>query len=645
MTKVNLTLPDGKILQVEKGCTCLQAAASIGQRLAQAAVCAKLDDSLVDLSKKIDTDAKFSVLTFDSKEGREVFNHSCAHVLAQAVTRLWPGTGLGVGPAVEEGFYYDFDKPEPFTLQDLQKIQDEMRKIVASDYPVIREEESKAQARKRLQGQGAGKNKFRLQILEELPQDTVSFYKQGEFEDLCRGPHAPTTGAIKAFALLKVAGAYWKGDANNLQLQRIYGIAYPSQKQLDAHVALLEEASKRDHKKLGPALDLFTFSELVGPGLPLWTPKGTILRELLDDYVWELRKQIGYEKVEIPHITKKELYQTSGHWDKYKDDLFRITTREGHEFAMKPMNCPHHTQIYARKLWSYRQLPQRYANTTTCYRDEQTGELNGLSRVRAFTQDDAHVFCRYSQVKGELAAIWDSVVEPFYNSFGFKLRVRLSLHDPLHPEKYLGGKDRWKEAEATLRELASERKAEFFEAIGEAAFYGPKLDFLVKDSLGREWQVATIQLDMNQPERFDLYCIGEDGGRERIVMIHAAIMGSIDRFLSILIEHTAGAFPLWLSPVQVSILPVADRHTHFSQELAKNLREHGIRVQVDDSQDKTGAKIRSAQLQKVNYMLVVGEKEMESANLAVRSRDGNIEESVEIPVFIKRLKNEISQRK
>ena len=645
MPKVTLTLPDAKKLDVEQGTTCLQAAEKIGARLAQAAVCAKLGDALVDMGRKIEADSTFSVFTFDSKEGRDVFNHSCAHVLAQAVTQLWPQTGLGVGPAVEEGFYYDFDRPEPFGPEDLARIEAAMKKIAAANYPVTREEEGKASARKRLQAQGEGKNKFRLQILEELPQQTVSFYRQGEFEDLCRGPHVPSTGAIKAFKLLKVAGAYWKGNAANPQLQRIYGIAFPSQKQLDAHLAMLEEASKRDHKKLGQQLDLFTFSELVGPGLPLWTPKGTVLRELLDDYVWQLRRSIGYEKVEIPHITKKELYVTSGHWDKYKDDLFRITTREGHEFAMKPMNCPHHAQIYARRMWSYRQLPQRYANTTTCYRDEQTGELNGLSRVRAFAQDDAHVFCRFSQVKGELAAIWDKVVEPFYQSFGFKLRVRLSLHDPAQPEKYLGGSERWAQAEAILRELANERKAEYFQAVGEAAFYGPKLDFLAKDSLGREWQVATIQLDMFQPERFDLYCIGEDGARERIVMIHAAIMGSIDRFLSILIEHTAGAFPMWLSPVQVSILPVADRHAPFARELAQKLADGGVRVAVDESQDKTGAKIRNAQLQKINYMLVVGDKEQSSGELAVRTRDGKVQEAVKTADFIKQLAREISERK
>ncbi len=484
-----------------------------------------------------------------------------------------------------------------------------------------------------------------MQILEELPEKKVSFYEQGHFVDLCRGPHVPSTGRIKAFKLLKVAGAYWKGDASNEQLQRIYGIAFPTQKQLDAHVSMLEEAVKRDHKKLGTSLDLCTFSELVGPGLPLWTPKGTIVRGLLDDYVWELRKHIGYQKVEIPHITKKELYQTSGHWEKFQNDLFRITTREGHEFAMKPMNCPHHTQIYARRQWSYRELPQRYANTTMCYRDEQTGELNGLSRARAFTQDDAHVFCRFNQVKQELAAIWDKVVEPFYHSFGFKLRLRLSLHDPAHPEKYLGGEKRWKEAEGILRELASKRKVEFFEGVGEAAFYGPKLDFLARDSLGREWQVATIQLDMNMPERFDLFCVSEDGSHERIVMIHAAIMGSIDRFLSILIEHTAGAFPLWLSPVQVSLLPVADRHNAYAHRLATQFASAGLRVHVDDSQEKIGAKIRSAQLDKINYMLVIGDKEQESGNLVVRSRDGQLEVGVPIEDFIARLKADVTARR
>jgi threonyl-tRNA synthetase len=402
---------------------------------------------------------------------------------------------------------------------------------------------------------------------------------------------------------------------------------------------------KRDHKKLGKELDLFTFSDLVGSGLPLWTPKGTILRNLLDDFVWELRSKCGYEKVEIPHITKRELYEKSGHWEKFKDDLFRIKTREGDEFAMKPMNCPHHTQIYARKPWSYRELPQRYANTTMCYRDEQSGELNGLSRVRAFTQDDAHAFCRESQVKEEFVKIWD-IIQEFYKTFGFEpKKIRLSFHDLKHPEKYLGDKNRWKIAEDILTNIAKEKEIDTIDGVGEAAFYGPKLDFMAEDAHGRLWQVATIQLDMNMPERFDLTCINENGEKERIVMIHAAIMGSIERFLSILIEHLGGAFPLWLSPVQARVLPISVVHTRYAQEIHEALMKADIRVDVDGSNETLGKKIRNAKQEKIPYLLVVGDKEVEAKTISVESRDHGKMDMVSLSDFIARATEEIKARK
>jgi len=379
------------------------------------------------------------------------------------------------------------------------------------------------------------------------------------------------------------------------------------------------EETANDHKRLGRELDLFVFSDLVGSGLPLWTPRGTLLRNLLDDYVWSLRKPYGYQKVEIPHITKKDLYEKSGHWDKFKDDLFRITTREGHEFAMKPMNCPHHTQIYARKSWSYRELPQRYANTTMCYRDEQTGELNGLSRTRSITQDDAHVFCREPQVKEEFLKIWD-VVETFYKTFGFELRARLSFHDPKHPEKFLGDKERWRRAEDILHDIAKEKGAQTFDGIGEAAFYGPKLDFMAKDNLGREWQVATIQLDMNMPERFDLNCVNEKGEKERIVMIHAAIMGSIERFLSVIIEHLSGAFPVWLSPIQIIVLPIGENHQAFAQKVTGMLKEKDIRAELDADNESLGKRIRNAKVQKIPYLIVIGDKEVAAENVSLEHR-------------------------
>jgi len=406
-----------------------------------------------------------------------------------------------------------------------------------------------------------------------------------------------------------------------------------------------EAEKERDHKKLGKELDLFTFSELVGSGLPLWTPKGTILRNLLDDFVWELRHKCGYEKVEIPHITKRELYEKSGHWDKFKDDLFRITTREGDEFAMKPMNCPHHTQIYARKPWSYRELPQRYANTTMCYRDEQSGELNGLSRTRAFTQDDAHAFCRESQVKEEFVKIWD-IIQEFYGTFGFNpKKIRLSFHDPKHPEKYLGDKNRWKIAEDILTSIAKEKGAETIEGVGEAAFYGPKLDFMAEDAHGRLWQVATIQLDMNMPERFDLTCVNEKGERERIVMIHAAVMGSIERFLSVLIEHLGGAFPLWLSPVQARVLPVSEKHNAYAQGVSKSLKAENIRADVDDANESLGKKIRNAKQEKIPYLLVVGDAEVEAKTISVDSRDHGKQDAMSVADFITRATEEIKARK
>ena len=482
----------------------------------------------------------------ESQEHLAHIRHTLAHLLAQAVKEHYPTAFLTLGPSIDNGFYYDIDfVTDKLSDEDLVKIEKTMRKNLPSWTEFTHKEVSKEEALEIFKG-----NPYKEELINEIAErgEKITLYTCGGFTDLCRGGHAENPAKeipADSFKLDRIAGAYWRGDEKNKMLTRIYGLAFENKGELDAYITQQEEAKKRDHKKLGIELDLFTFSELVGPGLPLWTPKGTTVRHLLDGYVWELRQAKGYEKVEIPHITKKDLYEKSGHWEKYKDDLFRITTREGHEFAMKPMNCPHHTQIYARKQWSYRELPQRYANTTTCYRDEQSGELSGLSRVRAFAQDDAHVFCRMSQAREEFLKIWD-IVETFYKTFGFELKVRISKHDPAHPEKYLGDKERWAFAENMLEEIAKGKNVETFEGIGEAAFYGPKLDFMANDAIGRQWQVATIQLDMNMPERFDLDCVNEKGEKERIVMIHAAIMGSIERFMSILIEHTAGVFPTWL---------------------------------------------------------------------------------------------------
>lgn len=546
--------------------------------------------------------------------------HTAAHLLAAAVKDLWPETHNAMGPAIEDGFYQDFDFGErTISENDLPKIEKRMRELLKAWGPLVKRKVSVEEARDLF-----ADNPYKLELLEEFAGEgrDITVNDPGNFLDLCRGGHSENPKkSLQYFKLLSTAGAYWRGDEQNQMLTRIYGTAFSTKEQLAEYIAMLEEAKKRDHRKLGKQLDLFTFSDLVGPGLPLWTPRGTILRGLLDDFVWELRAAHGYAKVEIPHITKKELFEVSGHWEKFSDELFRITTREGHEFAIKPMNCPFHTQIFARKQHSYREMPQRYANTTVCYRDEQTGELQGLSRVRAFAVDDAHVFCRESQFAEEAGHVWD-IINDFYHGTGFgDLKVRLSLRDPKTPEKYQGSEELWQRSEDQLRELIASKKVEFVEGIGEAAFYGPKIDFMSRDSLGREWQVATIQADRSMPENFDLTCINEDGDAERIVMIHAAIMGSIERFLSILLEHHAGALPLWLAPTQISVLPISDDQLEYAREIAAQLRGDNIRVEIDDRSESIGKKIRDATGMKVPVMLVVGKKEVADGTVAVRLRE------------------------
>lgn len=578
--------------------------------------------------------------------------HSLAHLLAAAALEKYPRAKLGIGPTIEHGFYYDIlfanghkssRESARITDADLPEIEKIMRRLITQKLPFSGRKVTTAEAKKLFKDQP-----FKLDLIKEFVKEKkgLTVYKTGDiFLDLCRGGHVKNTSEINpdAFTLTHIAGAYWRGSEKNPQLTRIYGLAFSTKKELDAHLAMLEEAKRRDHKLLGAELDLFTFSDLVGAGLPLWTPKGTALRTVLDDFVWELRAQRGYEKVEIPHITKKDLYERSGHWEKFQNDLFKITTREGHLFAMKPMNCPHHTQIYARRAWSYRDLPQRYANTTMCYRDEQTGELSGLSRARSFTQDDAHVFCRLPQAKEEFLKIWD-IIHEFYGKFGFNLRIRVSTHDPKHPEKYLGDKKKWKLAETMLYEIVKGKKANTFEGVGEAAFYGPKLDFMAKDSLGREWQVATIQLDVNMPERFDLTCTNEKGEKERIVMIHAAIMGSIERFLSIIIEHYAGDFPVWLSPTQVKVLPVAEAHTRYAEEVVAVLKKHHIRVELSQANETLGKRIRAAELEKIPYILVVGDKEEAAKTVSVRRRHVKETDTTLLEKFAPALSAEIAAR-
>ncbi len=585
--------------------------------------------------------------------------HSLAHLLAAAVLKKFTDAKLGIGPTIEDGFYYDFsfasgesadgrgpdaDSRGTISDTDLKDIEKEMRKMIVARLPFTGKRITPADARKLFRDQP-----FKLELIQELVKEKkpLTIYRTGNyFVDLCKGGHVKNTKEINpdAFELTRIAGAYWRGDEKRPQLQRVYGIAFLTKKELATHKARLLEAERRDHKRLGPALDLFTFSELVGPGLPLWTPKGTRIRDLLDNFVWELREKAGYLRTDIPHLTKKDLYERSGHWEKFKDELFRIKTREGHEFVVKPMNCPHHTQVYARKQWSYRELPQRYASTTKVYRDEQTGELAGLTRVRAITQDDAHVFCRPSQTEKEIDAIWN-IVEAFYGAFGLPLSVRLSLHDPQQMKKYLGAPALWKKAEAEIKKIAAAHGAKPEIAAGEAAFYGPKIDFMAKDSLGREWQVATIQLDLNMPERFDLACIDEKGKKERIVMIHAAIMGSIERLLAILIEHFAGAFPVWLAPVQARVIPISEKFQQYARSVLADLAAAGIRAELADSNETLGKRIRAAEMEKIPYVLVVGEQEQKNKTVNVRPRRGGAGAELALAAFTEKLKREIRDKK
>lgn len=597
--------------------------------------------------------------------------HSCAHILATAVTTLWPEARLGVGPVVDNGFYYDIDVPNvKISDEDFAAIEAEMRKVVAQNQPFtvsvkpVAEALTWAKDTHQIYKEELLNDLMRegTTVVKDLDSETlglasddskvaeVSFYTNGDFCDLCRGPHVEHTGRVGAFKLMRVAGAYWRGKDTNPQMQRLYGIAFWTQEELDQHLIMLEEAKKRDHRKLGQELDLFTFSDLVGPGLPLWTPRGTILKTELDRFIQEMREEAGFQAVSIPHITKKDLYITSGHWAKFADELFKITTREGHEFAMKPMNCPHHTQIYNSRQRSYRDLPIRYRETTMVYRDEQTGELGGLSRVRGITQDDAHVFCRYSQVKQEVLMLWD-IVERFYSAVGIELSLRLSLHDKGNRDAYMGSDEQWASVENSLRDIAREKVGDnFVEVEGDAAFYGPKFDFLGRDAIGREHQVATIQFDFNQPEGFDLFCINEQGEQERIVMVHCATMGSHERFLSVYIEHTAGKFPVWCAPEQIRVLTVNQTEpiVAYAEQLVASARSRGLRATIDNEKDSVGKKIRESEVWKVPYVVVIGEKEVESGEVSPRVRaDMKVNEqtsSMKVENFLQSVANEAKSR-
>lgn len=556
----------------------------------------------------------------------ETLRHSLSHLLAAAVLELYPDAKLTIGPAIENGFYYDFEFSSPVSDKDLPGIAERMKKLLPSWKKFEHKKVAEKKARESFKD-----NPYKLELIDEIvaKNEPITLYTSGNFTDLCRGGHVENPANeinSDAFTLDRVAGAYWRGDEKHKMLTRIYGLAFADKTELDDFLSLREETKKRDHKKLGKELGLFVFSDLVGPGLPLWTPKGALMRESLNDYVWELRRKKGYEKVAIPHISKKALYETSGHWAKFADELFKIKTREGHLLAMKPMNCPHHAQIFASSPKSYRDMPQRYCETTMVYRDEQSGELSGLSRVLAITQDDAHVFCRQNQVKQEVFAVWD-IIDEFYGAFGFRdLKIRMSRHDPKNFEKYIGTPEVWKTAEAKLAELIADRgEKNYIDGPGEAAMYGPKIDFMAKDSIGRTLQLATIQLDFNLPKNFGLECVNEKGEKETIVMIHCAIMGSIERFMGVLIEHYAGAFPFWLSPVQAKVLPIGENHVGFAEKVTAELAGGAIRALLDLSNEGLGKKVRNAKIEKVPYLLIIGDKEIESEKITLESRDkGNL---------------------
>ncbi len=573
--------------------------------------------------------------------------HSLAHVLLMAVKHHYPHAVPTLGPAIEHGFYYDIDfgnagKP---SAEDFPKLEATMHEIISQALPFHHEEVTADQARALFE-----MNPYKRELIDNLEKEgkTITIYYTGDtFFDLCGGGHTDTTGDIApgSFKLDKIAGAYWRGDEKNAMLTRIYGLAFDTKEELDAYITQQEEAKKRDHRILGKQLKLFTFSELVGPGLPLWTPRGTLIREALNDYVWSLRKQQGYQRVTIPHITKSDLYIKSGHWAKYAEDLFKIETRDKHLFAMKPMNCPHHAQIYASELRSYKELPLRFSETTMVYRDEQSGELSGLARVLSITQDDAHVFCRESQLEEEMGRVWQ-IIETFYGTFGFSLTPRFSRRDPNAPEKYMGGDEGWTKAETAIKNLIHAKSADnWIDGEGEAAFYGPKIDFMAKDSIGRTWQVATIQVDFVQPTNLELEYVSEEGKRERPVMIHCAVMGSIERFMSTFIEHTGGNFPLWLSPTQISILPIADAHKAYAVSIKNTLSEKDIRVELDDAKEGLGKKIRNAREMKTPYWAVIGDAEVANGTVTLEHRtEGKIGE-MKVDDLITRLTNEIKEKK
>ncbi|MBK7967947.1 MAG: threonine--tRNA ligase [Bacteroidetes bacterium] len=638
---IKITFPDGKVREYPKGTTSMEVAKSISEGLARNVLAAKVNGVVWDSSRGIHDDVTLELLTWDATEGKSTFWHSSAHLMAEALEALYPGIQFGIGPPIENGFYYDVDLGEgTLSSDDFKKIEDKMLELAKAGNQYIRKEVSKKDA---ISYFGEKGDKYKLDLLKDLEDGTITFYTQGNFTDLCRGPHIPDTGSIKAVKLMNIAGAYWRGDEKSKQLTRIYGITFPKQKELTDYLTLLEEAKKRDHRKLGKELELFTFSEKVGMGLPLWLPKGAQLRERLESFLKKAQLKAGYLPVVTPHIGHKDLYVTSGHYEKYGADSFQPirTPAEGEEFFLKPMNCPHHCEIYKSKPHSYKELPIRYAEFGTVYRYEQSGELHGLTRVRGFTQDDAHLFCRPDQVKEEFMKVIDLVLYVFRALDFPEFTAQISLRDPENKSKYIGSDENWEKAERAIIEAAAEKGLKTVVETGEAAFYGPKLDFMVKDALGRKWQLGTIQVDYNLPERFELEYTGADNQKHRPVMIHRAPFGSLERFIAVLIEHCAGNFPLWLSPEQVIILAISDKFNDYAKNVSELLKNSDIRAFVDERDEKIGRKIRDAEVRKVPYMLVVGEKEVESNSVSVRRHGQGDLGSMSLDQFQKHLNDEV----
>ena len=641
---IKITFPDNSVKEFAEGTTSLQIAESISPRLASEVLAASVNGEVWDLTRPIMNDASVRLFKWDDDEGKHAYWHSSAHLMAEALQELYPGIKFGIGPAIENGFYYDVDPGEAtISEDDFPAIEKRMVELAAKKDPIVRKDITKADALKMFGDRG---EVYKVELISELADGTISTYTQGAFTDLCRGPHLPNTSYIKAVKLTSVAGAYWRGDEKRNQLVRLYGITFPKKKMLDDYLVLLEEAKKRDHRKIGRELELFTFSAMVGPGLPLWLPRGTQLRLKLEDFLKRIQKKYGYQQVMTPHIGSKQLYVTSGHWAKYGKDSFQPikTPQEGEEYLLKPMNCPHHCEIYKAFPRSYKDLPLRFAEFGTVYRYEQSGELHGLTRVRGFTQDDAHLFCRPDQLKDEFLKVMD-IISIIFRALDFKqFEAQISLRDKVNREKYIGSDENWEKAETAIIEACQEKGLNAKIEYGEAAFYGPKLDFMVKDAIGRRWQLGTIQVDYNLPERFGLEYTGEDNKKHRPVMIHRAPFGSMERFIAVLIEHTAGKFPLWLTPDQVCILPISEKFNDYAWKVSAALEDKDIRVVVDDRNEKIGRKIRDNELKRIPYMLIVGEKEAENNVVSVRKQGEGDKGSMEIATFAAQINDEVDEQ-